>query len=165
MRWINAALTVLFMLVGVERAAADFSNAGGSDLWAVDAEAQNLSTLVAAQAQIQAEQYQGAIVLLKAFVRAEPDNADGWNLLAFLLRKTGDFDAALEGYTKALELEPVHIGATEYLGELHLQLHDLEAAQKQLEALTELCPEGCAGWTALEQEIEAYQTARPAAGG
>ena len=49
------------------------------------------------------------------------DDADVFNLLGFALRKSGDYGKALTYYQKALDLDPEHKGAHEYLGELYAE--------------------------------------------
>jgi tetratricopeptide (TPR) repeat protein len=59
------------------------------------------------------------------------------------LRKTGDFKTSLTYYTKALELEPDHKAAREYLGELYVETGNMAKAKEQLDVLARLCPGGC----------------------
>ncbi len=158
------AVMAVAVAVAVGRADTRMDYGGEGDLLYVPMAQANPAFRLALD-HIRAERFDRAVPLLKVFVRSNPDNADGWSLLGFSLRKTGATDGALEGYTRALELDPQHLRATEYLGELYLQIHDLEAALKQLDMLTVLCPEGCTERTVLEQEIDAYVTSRPAAGG
>ena len=44
----------------------------------------------------------------------------------------GDKAKAMTYYTKALNLEPNHLGANEYMGELYLELNDLAKAEERL---------------------------------
>ena len=57
-------------------------------------------------------------------------NAEVYNLLGFTLRKTGDYKTSLTDYTKALELQPDHKAAREYLGELYVETGNMEKAKK-----------------------------------
>ncbi|MEN9417786.1 MAG: hypothetical protein RI988_1406 [Pseudomonadota bacterium] len=93
--------------------------------------------LIAQQRWAQAER------LLDAHVRVEPQDADAHNLLGFSLRKLGRLQASLGPYTRALELDPNHLGAHEYIGEAYVQLGDLPRARTHLAALERLCPAGC----------------------
>lgn len=70
-------------------------------------------------------------------------HADVYNLLGFSLRKTGDYTRALTYYQKALDFDPDHKGALEYLGELYVETKQPEKAQLQLSRLVTLCPNGC----------------------
>ena len=48
-------------------------------------------------------------------------HADVYNLLGFSLRKSGDLETAYTFYKKALDFDPEHKGALEYLGELYVE--------------------------------------------
>ena len=65
--------------------------------------------------------------------------ADKYNLLGFTARKSGNLKTAGEYYEKALEINPKHIQALEYQGELYLQLGDIDQAKKNLEKINEIC--------------------------
>ena len=115
------------------------------------------SGLAPFQKLIEGEKYQQAITELdKALVDA-PDNADLLNLLAYSNRKLGNFDTALGYYLKALKIEPDHRGANEYLGELYLQLGQLEKAEERLSVLDKECFFGCDEYDQLKQAIEEYR--------
>lgn len=70
-------------------------------------------------------------------------HADVYNLLGFSLRKTGDHRRALTYYQKALDFDPDHKGALEYLGELYVETKQPEKAKEQRAKLAKLCPTGC----------------------
>ena len=65
--------------------------------------------------------------------------ADKYNLLGFTARKSGNLKTAGEYYEKALEINPKHIQALEYQGELYLQLGDIDQAKMNLEKINEIC--------------------------
>jgi len=65
--------------------------------------------------------------------------ADKFNLLGFTARKSGDLDTAREFYIKALEINPKHVNALEYQGELFLQLGKVADAQQNLEKIQKIC--------------------------
>ncbi len=75
------------------------------------------------------------------------------NLIGFSLRKTGDYAQALTFYRKALELDPEHKGALEYLGELYVETGQLDKAREHVVLLRKLCPDGCEELADLEQAI------------
>lgn len=102
-----------------------------------------LPELSAVRADIEAERYPAALATLQRLGRLQPDDADVFNLLGFVTRKTGDLDRSLVYYDRALRLDPDHIGAHEYRAELMLLLGDRAAAEAHLAALQRLCPEGC----------------------
>lgn len=110
-----------------------------------------------AQALIDVEDYQAAIDILLPLAEAEPDNPDVFNLLGYSHRKLEMYDEALEYYLTALELDPMHLGANEYLGELYLETNQPELAQERLAVLQEACPEGCEELEELGAALVAYQ--------
>jgi tetratricopeptide (TPR) repeat protein len=80
--------------------------------------------------------------------------ADKYNLLGFTARKSGDLNAAAEYYKKALEINPKHIQALEYQGELYLQLGEMEKAKKNLEKMKTICWFICKEKKMLEEAIK-----------
>ena len=62
-------------------------------------------------------------------------------------------------YQRALRLDPAHLGAHEYLGELYLQRGEPEQARAQLAELELLCPAGCEERSELADAILAQGTA------
>lgn len=105
-------------------------------------ESTNAPDLTSVRAKIAAGDYQGARDELRGLAE-DTQQADVYNLLGFTLRKTGDYRTSLTYYTKALELEPDHKAAREYLGELYVETGDMTKANDQLARLTTLCPNGC----------------------
>ncbi len=105
---------------------------------------------------VEAGDYAGAIPLLQKSVDADPTNADAHNLLGFSHRKLGDVEMALAHYGRALELEPEHRGANEYLGELYLDLGRLAKAEERLQVLDKACFFGCEEYSELKAKIKAY---------
>ena len=83
--------------------------------------------------------FQTARDLLRQITAAEPDNADAWNLLGFSSRKLGKLQSAALAYKNALQINPKHLGALEYQGELFLIQGDLDKAKANLETLQSLC--------------------------
>ncbi len=106
---------------------------------------------------VKSEKFAEAIPLLKKAVEANPKDADAYNLLGFSHRKLGDFDSALVHYQTALKLDPNHVGANEYLGELYLQMGDVEKAEERLSTLNWACLFGCEEYTDLKQAIAEYK--------
>ena len=110
------------------------------------------------QELIEAEKFEAAIEILQTALAEKPDDADLLNLLAYSQRKLGKFDAALENYLKALELDPTHRGANEYLGELYLQMDQPEMAEQRLKVLDDDCFFGCREFDILQQAIADYRS-------
>jgi tetratricopeptide (TPR) repeat protein len=110
--------------------------------------------LTSARAKIKAKNYAAAIQELRHLAE-ETQQADVYNLLGYTLRKTGDYTASLSYYTKALDLQPDHKAAREYLGELYAETGNIDKAKEQLAVLVKLCPSGCEEREDLEKAIKA----------
>lgn len=115
------------------------------------------AALTRAIEEVKAGRYQDAIRSLTSVVRNYPRNADAYNYLGYAHRKLGQFDPSLTNYLKALELDPDHRAAHEYLGELYLQMGDLQKAEAQADRLSRLCFFGCDELRELRAAIEAYR--------
>jgi tetratricopeptide (TPR) repeat protein len=97
-----------------------------------------------------------------------PWHDDAYNLMGFAYRKLGDYDKALQSYDRALELNPYHRGALEYLGEAYLELDQPDSAKALLDRLEVECrrvaPDAtadawqsdCEEWQELSEAYEAY---------
>lgn len=96
-----------------------------------------------AELKVNAGDYRGAIPLLTAIVQKDPRNADALNLMGFSLRKTGQTDLALQYYNAALAIAPQNLGANEYLGELYVELGQIDKAKQRLAILTAACGADC----------------------
>jgi Flp pilus assembly protein TadD len=110
--------------------------------------------LTSVRAKIESNDYAAALAELRDLAE-DTQQADVYNLLGFTLRKTGDFKTSLTYYTKALELQPDHKAAREYLGELYVETGNLDKAKEQLAILAKLCPGGCEEREDLQKAISA----------
>ncbi|MBB3964864.1 tetratricopeptide repeat protein [Rhizobium metallidurans] len=110
--------------------------------------------LTSVRAKIAAKDYQAALTELRGLAE-DNQQADVYNLLGYTLRMTGDYETSLTYYTKALDLQPDHKAAREYLGELYLQTGKPDKANEQLASLKQLCPAGCEELEDLQQAIAA----------
>jgi len=108
---------------------------------------------------IEREKYQQAIDKLDKALVKSPDNPDLLNLTAYSHRKLEHYEIALNYYQKALQIEPDHLGANEYLGELYLHLGDLDRALERLAVLDSECFFGCDEFDDLEDAIEVFREA------
>ena len=89
----------------------------------------------------------------------EPGNADAHNLLAYAYRKQERPDLALAftHYKTALQLNPQHKGAHEYIGEAYLMDGKPDKAQQHLAALERICGNRlCEEYVDLAQALAAY---------
>jgi predicted Zn-dependent protease len=102
-----------------------------------------------------------AIPLLQKALEKAPKDADIYNYLGYCQRKLGQYKDSFENYRKALELDPNHRGAREYVGELFLDLNKLDAAEEQLDQLNKLCPKGCVERDTLAKAIDDYKAKHP----
>ena len=102
------------------------------------------------------EEYAKAIPLLQKSIQQKGEYADAFNLLGYANRKLGDKAKAMTYYTKALNKEPNHLGANEYMGELYLEMNDLPKAEERLAVLKSACGD-CDEYDDLEDEIDDYK--------
>src|SRR5262249_9458859 len=91
---------------------------------------------------------------LEKVLAVKPDDADALNLMGFTERKLGDPSQSLEYYNKALALNPKHLGANEYLGELYLEMKDVKKAEERLAVLQQACGGTCEEYPALNARLE-----------
>jgi tetratricopeptide (TPR) repeat protein len=108
--------------------------------------------LTSVRAKIKAADYRGALDELKVLADTN-QHADVYTLMAFSLRKLGDYPTSLTYYKKALDFNSDHKSAREYLGELYVEMGDLAKAREQLAVLTRLCPQGCEEREDLEKAL------------
>jgi tetratricopeptide (TPR) repeat protein len=93
---------------------------------------------------INQERYTDGLDALARAHAAVGPHPDVLNYMGFANRKLGRYDEALSYYSQALSIDPNHLGATEYLGELYIEMGDMDRAQRQLARLDDLCAYGCA---------------------
>jgi tetratricopeptide (TPR) repeat protein len=109
---------------------------------------------------IAAQQWPKALELLKAQQPQLNRNADLHNLLGYVHRKQArpDLDKALEHYRLALEINPGHRGAHEYIGEAYLMRKQPDKAREHLETLKRLCGgTACEEYQDLAEAVAAYR--------
>ena len=102
------------------------------------------------------EEYAQAIPLLEKSIKEKGEYADALNLLGYSHRKLGHMDQAMTFYTKALSMEPQHLGANEYMGELYLEMNDVAKAEERLGVLKSACGD-CEEFEDLEEAIEDWK--------
>lgn len=143
---------VLIGLFGLLSMALDPAMAAGSS--DDSSETDSAPIYAEAKAKIDAEDYAAALPLLDKLTADEPQNADAWNLRGFANRKLGNMDVAATSYTAALKINPGHLGALEYQGEMYLELGQTDAAKENLKKLQGLCGD-CEEATDLADSIGA----------
>ena len=97
---------------------------------------------------------------MRLYQRAEkrhPDHADLQNSLGYAYRNLKQYDLAFKHYKRAIELDPRHRGAHEYIGEAYLMTGDLASAEKHLAALRQICLLPCEELKDLERAVAEYR--------
>lgn len=150
-RFLAFAVAVLLIAAGAPvMAAAMGGDDGGSEASPADYER--------AVKLIEAADYGAAIRILEKANRKESGNADVLNMLGYAHRKLDRMETALDFYQEALAIEPRHLGANEYLGELYLETGELGKAEERLAELVAACPSGCEEREELAEAIDAYRS-------
>ena len=106
---------------------------------------------------IAAKQWEEAVARLRKAEVRHPDHADLQNDLGYAHRNLRQFDAAFRHYKRAIELEPRHRGAHEYIGEAYLMVGDVPKAEKHLAALRAICLLPCEELADLEKAFAKYR--------
>jgi Flp pilus assembly protein TadD len=106
---------------------------------------------------IEAKDWAGAIAALDKAAAKDPKDADIQNLLGYANRKRGNLDAAFKHYDRALELNPKHLGAHEYIGEAYLMAGKPAKAKEHLALLDKYCPAKCEERDDLKKAIADYE--------
>jgi tetratricopeptide (TPR) repeat protein len=108
--------------------------------------------LTSVRAKIKAKDFKAALAELTPLLETH-QHADVYNLMGFSLRKTGDYKQAYTFYRKALDFDPEHKGALEYLGELYVETGEIDKAKQNVALLQKLCPGGCEELADLERAL------------
>ena len=116
-----------------------------------------------AEKHIYNEKYDKSLKLLKKLTKREDlgtRRADIYNLLGFSYRKleNPELDKSFAAYMMALEIDPEHAGAHEYLGELYLMRDQKNQAMRMLSKLENLVGKNADEYKDLLQAIENYQS-------
>ena len=111
--------------------------------------------LAKSRSLIAAKNYSQALVELKRVDRVMTNNADVKNLLGLTSRKLGQYSQASGYYVKALQIDPTHLGALEYQGELFIIQKKVALAKRNLATLKRLCGTSCEEYVDLANAITA----------
>jgi len=104
-----------------------------------------------------AEDWDGAIAVLKSAALRDPRNADIQNYIGYAYRRLRQMGPAIGHYQQALMLNPRHRSAHEHLGEANLVLGDPVAAEQHLAHLEDICLIGCEEYNDLKRAIATYK--------
>ena len=107
---------------------------------------------------VYAEDFDKSLKLLKKIAKRNDlgdMKADVYNLLGFSYRKNDnpDLDKAFESYKIALEANPEHAGAHEYLGELYIKMGNKSMAEEMLAKLETIAGTGSDEYKKLKKAI------------
>lgn len=107
----------------------------------------------AGKAALEAKDWNAAIRSFSSAALRDTRNADVQNYLGYAYRHTGQMDLAFKHYGRALELDPRHRGAHEYVGEAYLIVNNLAKAEEHLAALHKICLIPCKEQEDLQKAI------------
>jgi len=111
----------------------------------------------AGKAAIDVKNWEAAIRSLSSAALRDTRNADIQNYLGYAYRHTGQLELAFKHYRRALELNPRHRGAHEYVGEAYLMISDLAKAEEHLAALQRICLIPCEEYEDLKNAVATYR--------
>jgi len=111
----------------------------------------------AGKAAIAAKDWNGAIRSLSSAALRDTRNADIQNYLGYAYRQSGQLQPAFTHYQKALQLNPRHRGAHEYIGEAYLMANNPAKAEEHLAALQRICLIPCEEYADLKKAIADYR--------
>ena len=116
--------------------------------------AKNVTTeLTKIRTLIAAKNFSAALSALKVADKDFPNNADINNLLGYSARNLKQYKPAATYYVKALKIDPNHLGALEYQGELFMLTKKTSDAKKNLAKLKSLCGVNCEEYIDLKKAI------------
>jgi len=111
----------------------------------------------AGKVAIAAKDWNAAIKALSSAALRDTRNPDIENYLGYAYRHTGQLDLALRHYQRALQLDPRHRGAHEYVGEAYLLANNLAKAEEHLAALQRICLIPCEQYEDLKKAVAEYR--------
>jgi Flp pilus assembly protein TadD len=110
---------------------------------------------VQAVSLINERRYDEALASLDKAAETFGPHPDILTYQGYTWRKKGDYARAETYYRQALAIDPTHVGATEYYGELKAARGDLAGARVMLAKLDKICTFGCADAEELRRWIDA----------
>ena len=151
---IRILLTLLFISSGVFAAASSDDSSSS-----MSAGEQVIKLYDKAYELVYNKKFDKSIKLLEKIAkRSDLGNkkADVYNLLGFSYRKHSEpnLDKAFDAYKTALEANPEHLGAHEYLGELYITLGNMAKANEMLLNLENIAGTKTMEYTKLKKAID-----------
>jgi Tfp pilus assembly protein PilF len=119
--------------------------------------------LITAEYYLATGKYTQALDVIGGVIQRHPQNADAYTYRGYAFQKLGDNKKARESYRMALGLNPRHLGANKYMGNLWLEDGNLSRAMEQLQAMIYVCAGSyCAEVDELQNDINRFRTQKPA---
>nr|WP_297357873.1 tetratricopeptide repeat protein [uncultured Caldimonas sp.] len=106
------------------------------------------------------KQWAKAAGYFERVVSREPRNADAHNLLGYSYRWMDRMDDSFRHYARALELQPDHRGAHEYVGIAYLKVGNPAKAEEHLARLQQICGANCEESRSLRAKLDEYRAAK-----
>ena len=104
---------------------------------------------------IRTKSFDEALIILENIVQRKPNDANIHNYMGFSFRKKGMLEKSAYHYERALDIDPKHLGALEYQGELYILLGDIEKAKENLNKIDDICWNECTEMKELKEAIQA----------
>ena len=151
-----AFLIISFILINAGSAPSIPSSGGGPSMTSEDLLKQMaLSTqLKMVDTLVYSKKYKVAIKRLRNLEQQYPQNADIENYLGYSYRKLKQLGKSAMHYQNALRINPMHLGALEYQGELYILYKQYDKAKKNLAKLERLCGKNCEEYLELKQALK-----------
>jgi Flp pilus assembly protein TadD len=119
------------------------------------------SNYVEGRKALDAKNWKAAIELLHKASMQDDRNPDIHNFLGYAYRNAGEIGLAFKHYEKALQINPRHRGAHEYVGEAYLLINNLPKAEEHLAALQKICLISCEEYEDLKRAIADHSSKLP----
>lgn len=115
--------------------------------------------LITAEYYLATGKYTQALDVIGGVLQRHAQNADAYTYRGYAYQKLGDLKKARESYRTALSLNPSHLGANKYMGNLWLEENQLNRAMEQLQAMIYICAGSyCAEVDELQNDINKFRT-------
>jgi len=105
-----------------------------------------------------AKDWPTAVRLYERAEKRNPDHADPRNSLGYAHRNLRQYDLAFKHRERAIEIDPRHRGAHQYVGGTYLMTGDLASAEEHLAALRQICLLACEQLEDLEHAVAEYRS-------
>ena len=155
-------LSIIIILISFKSLGTGTTSSNSENIELIDNSDQILILYQRAENYIDDKSYKKSLKVLKSLIKREDlgsHRANIYNLLGFSYRKISkpDLDKSYAAYVMALELDPKHIGAHEYLGELYLMLDQKDKAIDMLNKLEKLVTSSGEEFIELQNEINNFK--------